>query len=112
MLKRYAFLPSRTSFYINKPIQLECAQKIFILTMALHPHVQKRAQQEIDLVVGTDRMPTFEDRPSMPYIEALLREVLRWRPVFPVGLVHSTMTDDMYKGVFIPKGAYVLPNVW
>jgi cytochrome P450 len=51
----------------------------------LHPDAQKRAQAEIDAVVGTERLPTFEDRSSLPYVEAVLRETLRWNPVFPLG---------------------------
>ena len=52
--------------------------------MVQHPHVWKRAQAEIDAVVGTDRLPEFDDRPSLPYVDAIIREVLRWRPVFPL----------------------------
>jgi phospholipid N-methyltransferase len=43
--------------------------------MVLNPEVQKRAQEEIDAVVGGDRLPNFDDRPSLPYIEAVFREV-------------------------------------
>ncbi|KAM6489945.1 Cytochrome P450 [Amanita muscaria] len=100
------------TIYLAGVETLECAQKIFILAMALNTQVQKKAQEELDHFVGNDRFPTFEDRPSMPYIEAVYREVLRWRPVFPVGLVHSTVSDDVYKGMYIPKGAFVMPNVW
>ena len=53
--------------------------------MLLNPDVQVRAQAEIDLIVGTERLPVFEDRPSLPYIEAVLRETLRWHPVTPLG---------------------------
>ncbi|EGN99055.1 hypothetical protein SERLA73DRAFT_54575 [Serpula lacrymans var. lacrymans S7.3] len=58
---------------------------IFVLAMVLYPHVQERAQAEIDAVVGRDRLPRFDDRPSLPYIEAILRETLRWHPVTPLG---------------------------
>ena len=57
---------------------------MFTLAMVEHPHVWKRAQAEIDAVVGTDRLPEFDDRPSLPYVDAIIREVLRWRPVFPL----------------------------
>ena len=53
--------------------------------MMLYPDAQERAQAEIDAVVGIDRLPTFEDRSSLPYVEAVLRETLRWNPVFPLG---------------------------
>lgn len=75
--------------------------------MALHPLVQQKAQEEIDRVIGTDRLPGQEDRTSLPYIEAVYREVLRWRPVTPLGVPHSTTADDIYKGYFIPKGMFI-----
>jgi len=53
--------------------------------MTLHPEVAKKAQAEIDAVVGNDRLPTFEDRPHLPYVDALAKEVLRWNVVAPTG---------------------------
>jgi cytochrome P450 len=53
--------------------------------MVLFPEVQRKAQQEIDSVIGGDRLPTAEDRPRLPYVEALVAEVLRWQPVLPLG---------------------------
>jgi len=84
----------------------------FFLAMALHPDIQKKAQDEIDAVVGTHRLPEFEDRPSLPFLEALYREVMRWRPVTPLGVAHATSTHDVYNGYFIPKGAMVISNIW
>ena len=57
----------------------------FTLAMVENPHVWKRAQMDIDAVVGMDRLPEFEDRPSLPYVDAIIREVSRWRPVLPMG---------------------------
>ncbi|KAG1872155.1 cytochrome P450 [Suillus subluteus] len=85
---------------------------VFILAMMLYPDVQKRAQEEIETVIGTDQLPTFEDRPSLPYVEAVLRETLRWHPVFPLGLPHYTAESDVYNGHYIPKGAIVMANIW
>ncbi|CAK5267283.1 unnamed protein product [Mycena citricolor] len=51
----------------------------FFLAMALHPDIQRNAQQEIDRVIGRDRLPTVEDRPELPHVDALSREVLRWK---------------------------------
>ena len=45
--------------------------------MALHPEVQKKAQAEIDKVIGADHLPKLEDRPDLPYIECVMKEVLR-----------------------------------
>jgi len=84
----------------------------FFLAMAVHPDAQKKAQREIDSVVGTHRLPEFEDRPSLPFVEALFRELMRWRPVLPLGVSHATTTDDVYEGYYIPKGAMVISNIW
>ena len=53
--------------------------------MVLHPDVQKKAQAEIDSVIGTDRLPVYGDRPKLPFIEAIMKEVLRWYPPVPLG---------------------------
>lgn len=52
--------------------------------MTLYPEVQRRAQQELDAVVGSDRLPTLEDRDQLPYLCALVSEVYRWMPVVPL----------------------------
>lgn len=74
--------------------------------MAVHPEVQKKAQAEIDQVIGPERLPEFDDRPSLPYIEAIYREVLRFAPPGPLGMPHRLMEDDYYKGYFIPRGRF------
>ncbi|KAF7374571.1 O-methylsterigmatocystin oxidoreductase [Mycena sanguinolenta] len=84
----------------------------FFLAMALYPDVQRKAQTEIDTVIGTDRLPEFEDRPSLPFVEALYREVMRWKPVAPLGMAHTSTADDVYDGYFIPKGTTVISNIW
>ena len=80
--------------------------------MALYPEVQKKAQMEIDRVVGMDRLPSFADRPNLPYVDAVVKEVLRWNPVVPLGLPHVTIQDDMFEGYAIPKGSILVPNIW
>ena len=57
----------------------------FFLAMAKHPDVQEKAQAELDAVVGQDRLPEYADRASLPYIEAIISELLRWQPVLPLG---------------------------
>ncbi|KAH6904896.1 cytochrome P450 [Coprinopsis sp. MPI-PUGE-AT-0042] len=84
----------------------------FFLAMTTNPEVQRKAQEEIDNVVGHDRMPDFKDYESMPYVRAIVREILRWRPVDPIGLQHQSTEDDVYEGYFIPKGTLVIFNVW
>ncbi|KAF8552662.1 cytochrome P450 [Imleria badia] len=84
----------------------------FILAMVQHPLVLKRAQAEIDAVVGQNRLPALEDRPSLPYCNAVFTETLRWSAPVPLGLPHRLMEDDVYNGTFIPKGSLVFANIW
>lgn len=57
----------------------------FVLAMLLHPDIQKRVQAEIDLVVGTDRLPLLTDRDDLPFTNAVMKELMRWQPVSPFG---------------------------
>ncbi|KAF9475163.1 cytochrome P450 [Pholiota conissans] len=84
----------------------------FIYAMATHPTVQKKAQEELDRIVGADRLPNFDDEASLPYVQAILREVARWRPVTPLSIFHATNSDDVYNGHYIPAGTTIVPNVW
>lgn len=84
----------------------------FVLAMLVHPEVQKRAQQELDDVLAMDHLPTFADRPDLPYIDCIAWECLRWYPVLPLGVAHSVSENDEYNGFFIPRGTSVLPNIW
>ncbi|GLB39728.1 putative cytochrome p450 [Lyophyllum shimeji] len=84
----------------------------FFLAMTRYPEVAKKAQAEIDAVVGNERLPTFEDRPHLPYVDALVKEVLRWNAVAPTGMPHRVMEDDVHDGYLIPKGALVIANIW
>ncbi|KZT03623.1 cytochrome P450 [Laetiporus sulphureus 93-53] len=84
----------------------------FILAMILHPEKLVKAQEEMDRVVGSGRLPTFADRPSLPYLEAIMNESLRWGAPVPLSLPHRLMEDDVYNGMFIPKGSLVFGNVW
>lgn len=80
--------------------------------MTLFPEAQAKAQAEIDRVIGPDVLPTWADRERLPYVEALIKEVLRWAPVAPQALPHSASEDGIYEGYFIPKGTIVIANVW
>ncbi|KAI0053639.1 cytochrome P450 [Auriscalpium vulgare] len=83
----------------------------WMLAMISHPDIQARAQAELDTVVGRARIPTAADLPNLPYVRATIREALRWRPASPTGMPHRASQDDWYEGMFIPKGALVIPNV-
>jgi cytochrome P450 len=74
------------------------------MALALHPAIQHHAQLEIDSIVGRDRLPLLGDRKSMPYIEAICREVLRWHAVIPLGVPRASIQADMYEGMLIPAG--------
>ncbi|KAI9457535.1 cytochrome P450 [Russula earlei] len=84
----------------------------FIVAVLLHPDIQKMAQRDLDAVTKRERLPTFEDRPALPFIDAICMEVQRWRPVVPLAIPHATTKADVYEGFFIPKGALVIGNVW
>ncbi|KAF9554678.1 cytochrome P450 [Agrocybe pediades] len=79
--------------------------------MLYRPDVQKKAQAELDRVLG-GRLPEPNDEPDLPYVTAIVLELLRWRPITPLALPHATTEDDVYRGYFIPKGSIVMPNSW
>ena len=97
--------------------------------MALYPDVQKEAQAELDAVVGPNRLPDFHDRPFLPYINAVVKESIRWNLAAPLGkpyviiivatilmssegIPHVSSNDDEYNGFYIPKGTTVIGNAW
>jgi len=88
------------------------AEYAFFLAMVLNPDVQKKAQAELDAVIGSDRLPTLADRESLPYVNALLLEVLRWNTVAPTGVPHRSMEDSTIRGYSVPKGSIIIANLW
>lgn len=80
--------------------------------MAMHPEVQKKAQAELDVVVGASRLPQFSDRGTLPYANALIAELFRFHVVAPLGIPHRTTADEEYMGYLIPAGTIVSPNIW
>lgn len=90
-----------------------CALSTFFLAMTLFPDVQRKAQAELDSVIGRgSRLPELEDRANLPYLDALSKEMYRWNPTGSISIPHRLMQDDVYNGQFIPKGTTVLVNVW
>ncbi|KAF7369282.1 putative cytochrome P450 [Mycena venus] len=102
-----------------------------ILAMVAYPEAQRKAQEEMDRVVGEHRMPTLEDLEEMPYIRAMVLETHRFRPVAPLLIPHSTLNAEevgvsycvtktyplsrlsfKYKGFIIPQGATIFVNAW
>ncbi|KAJ3884434.1 cytochrome P450, partial [Lentinula edodes] len=84
----------------------------FMLEMMYHPEVQIKAQKEIDIILKGERLPLFSDIDSLPYITAIMKEILRFSPVAPLSAPHATNVDDVYNGYFIPAGSVILPNTW
>jgi cytochrome P450 len=84
-----------------------------ILAIVTHQEVLPAAHAELDAVIGTDRLPKYSDEADLPYIRALCKEALRWRPVAVLGgTPHASTEADTYKGYYIPKGTNILGNSW
>ncbi len=92
--------------------QSTSALSAFFVAIALYPEVQKRAQAELDSVVGPHRLPEYGDSPDLVYVNALIKELLRWHLVLPLGVPHFTLEDDEFNGYFIPAGTALMTNVW
>ncbi|KAJ7451064.1 cytochrome P450 [Mycena latifolia] len=103
---------SAASFYGAGADTTVSVVNAYFLAAAKYPEVQAKAQAEIDAVIGQSRLPTFADRESLPYIEAVCKELLRWLPIVPLAVPHRAMADDAYEGYFIPKDTLVIANVW
>lgn len=84
----------------------------FIQAMMVFPDVQQKAQEEIDRVVGSDRLPVMEDSDSLPYIRGCVKESIRWMPTTIMAAPHGVTQDDEYMGYRIPAGATVICNAW
>ncbi|KAF7980672.1 hypothetical protein HWV62_37099 [Athelia sp. TMB] len=86
--------------------------RTFFLAMLKYPDVQKKAQKELDTVLGPNHIPSFADKDSLPYLSAIVKECLRWEVLLPFSAPHRSIADDVYKGYHIPAGTLVLPNTW
>ena len=80
--------------------------------MSLYPDVQAKAQAEIERVCGRSRLPEMADTDSLPYVQAIMYEVLRWHAIVPLSMPHVATEDDQYEGYVIPKGSVLIPNAW
>ncbi|KAG1718955.1 cytochrome P450 [Suillus lakei] len=84
----------------------------FILAMTLYPDVQTKIRMELDRVVGHGQLPTIDYRSRLPYVNATIKETMRWNPAVPLCLPHYTSQENRYHGFHVPKGTIVLPNIW
>ncbi|KAJ7926933.1 cytochrome P450 [Mycena leptocephala] len=83
-----------------------------VLVLAVYPECQKRARKEIDAVVGAARLPTLEDFSHVPYVNALIKEILRFSPQLPMAIPHLMTGDAVYKEYLVPKGSVVVLNTY
>ncbi|KAK7678432.1 hypothetical protein QCA50_018492 [Cerrena zonata] len=80
--------------------------------MGLYPEIQRKAQEELDRIVGPNRLPEFSDYDDLIYVQAIALESMRWMMVLPLGVPHRVTRDDEYKGFFIPAGSTIIVNAW
>lgn len=103
---------------------------VFLQAMANNPEVQRKAHTEIDLTIGEDRTPRWSDFKDLPYINQIIKECMRWRPVAPLAFPHALAqgqslichlsisanviydADDIVDGYHIPAGTTIIINVW
>jgi cytochrome P450 len=84
----------------------------FVLGMLANPEAQRKAQAEIDSVVGAGQLPDFTDEAALPYVSAIVKEALRWKNVTPIAIPHYVAVEDEYRGYRIPADSVVVGNAW
>ncbi|XP_055478392.1 cytochrome P450 1A1 [Psammomys obesus] len=83
-----------------------------LMYLVTNPRVQRKIQEELDTVIGRDRLPRLSDRPQLPYLEAFILETFRHSSFVPFTIPHSTTRDTSLCGFYIPKGRCVFVNQW
>lgn len=83
----------------------------FLLFMSIFPEAQAKAQAEIDAVIGQARLPTLADRSQLPYVEAMVKEVLRFGRIAPQGVPHRSRENDIHNGYYIPQNSVIVTNI-
>ncbi|KAK1219359.1 hypothetical protein PQX77_017883, partial [Marasmius sp. AFHP31] len=82
-----------------------------VLFLVASPESQRKAQEEMDRVVGRERLPSLEDSDKLPYIQAFIKEAHRYRPVAPLHIPHATTTDEKFREFVIPGGTAIFVNL-
>lgn len=100
------------SMYLGGADTSVSTMNAFFLAMSMFPDVQRKAQEEIDRVIGSSRLPTHADRDNLPYTNAIVEEAQRWHPIAPMGLPHTADREDTINGYRIPKDSLLLPAIW
>ncbi|KAJ3782385.1 cytochrome P450 [Lentinula aff. detonsa] len=83
-----------------------------VLLLTAYPEVQRKGYEEIDRVIGDQRVPAIDDVPDLPYIQAIVKETHRMRPVAPLAIPHANREAETYKGHVIPEGLTIFVNTW
>ncbi|KAF2499912.1 putative cytochrome P450 oxidoreductase [Lophium mytilinum] len=83
-----------------------------VLALAINPQYQEKARKEIDAVCGTERSPTWTDFKDLPYVNCIVKEGMRYRPVISSGLPHRNNAEDTYEGMLIPKDSMIFVPAW
>ncbi|XP_072045010.1 cytochrome P450 2J4-like [Amphiura filiformis] len=83
-----------------------------VLYMMAFPEIQDRIHQELDSVVGRNRLPKLADKTELPFTCATLFEVQRIATIAPLGVPHSCGEDTTLGPYTVPKGSIVVPNLW
>ena len=79
-----------------------------LVLLANHPDIQSRLQDEIDSVIPRgQRLPVLDDRPRLPFVEAFMLEVMRFKTILPLAVNHTTVCDTEAGGYRIPKNTLV-----
>lgn len=89
----------------------ETVLTLLIEQILLQPEIQVKIHEEIDRIVGRDRIPTLDDRRNMPYTEACIREIMRYETLVPLSVPHRAMKHTTIGGYDIPEGTMVSPNL-
>lgn len=80
-----------------------------LMALLGNPHIMERLQEELDVVVGSDRLPSLRDRLALPYTDAVIHEVQRHLDLIPLGFVRTVTRDTPFRGYVIPKGSTIYP---
>ncbi|PVF97871.1 cytochrome P450 [Serendipita vermifera] len=103
---------SAISMYLGGSDTSASLSRIFMLAMIMNPEAQRKGREEVYGLLGSSRLPTFEDREKLPYIEAILKESMRWHPVVPLGGSRLLSQDEILDGYVLKKGTTVIGNIW
>ncbi|KAJ7128472.1 cytochrome P450 [Mycena epipterygia] len=99
------------TMYIGGAETTSSSLSTFFLAMISNPEAQKKAQLEIDSVTK-GRLPNFDDLASLPYVDALVKEILRWKSVAPIAAPRLLTVEDEYRGYRLPAGSVIIVNTW